>query len=69
MPDREQFICLLSSERGEQMGNHYRKIKQVTADQRRLNLPENLDDPLPLYAVVDAKRDFSLPLLLPNAFF
>lgn len=51
------------------MGNHYRKIKQVTADQRRWDLPENLDDPLPLYAGVDVKRDFSLPLLLPNAFF
>ncbi len=51
------------------MGNHYRKIKQVTADQRRWDFPENLDDPLPLYAEVDAKRDFVLLLLLPNAFF
>ena len=68
-PGREQFIYLLSFERDEQMGNHYIKVKQVTADRRRWDVPEKPGYPLLLHVEVDAKRNLTLPLLLPIAFF
>ncbi len=45
------------------------KVKQVTADRMRWDDPENWVCSVLLKQSVDPKRDFTLPLLLPIAFF